>query len=66
MVSMETLQQQAANWINQRNQAVQARSRLIEEGGPILSLKPQELLTDSLPPPLRLEVERQLEASRSN
>lgn len=58
--SAATLQQQAQEWINERKRLSAARSRLFEEEGVCLSLKPSTVNPEYLDEPLRSEVMRQL------
>lgn len=61
-----TLQAQAEEWIQQRDRLASGRNQLLEQGGPMLTLKPQALLADELPPALQAEVIRQLGESSSS
>lgn len=51
---------QALEWITHREWIIEARSRLLEDYGMLLSDKPQHLVADDLPEPLRSEVLKHL------
>ena len=58
----QTLQEQAREWVNQREELCKWRSELSSQGGPIMSLKPEAIDPERLPESLQAEVIRQLEA----
>jgi hypothetical protein len=56
----KTLEQQALEWVKKRAELAERRNQSIMEGGPMISYKRSVIDPDSLPEPLKAEVQKLL------